>query len=82
MLRLSYLTTKALSTGNIHLISALFKSHSTVTKADVIPEETVHSEMLDDFTKEFLKNRIEITDFQRWILRAGSSIASLINPRR
>lgn len=82
MLRLSYLQTKVLKTGNIHSISALWKSHSTVTKADVIPEETVHSEIPDDFTKEFLKNRIEITYFQRWILRTGSSIASLVNPRR
>lgn len=36
----------------------------------------------DDFTKEFFKNQIKVSNAQRWILSAGSSIASLINPRR
>jgi ubiquinone biosynthesis protein COQ4 len=36
----------------------------------------------DPFTKEFLKNRIQITDLQRLVLSVGSSIASLVDPRR
>lgn len=34
------------------------------------------------FAKEFYANRIPITDIQRFILSAGSSVASLLNPRR
>ncbi|XP_004530790.1 ubiquinone biosynthesis protein COQ4 homolog, mitochondrial [Ceratitis capitata] len=37
---------------------------------------------LDEFTKEFLKNRIEMTPFQKILLGAGSSVAALIDPRR
>ncbi|XP_058828029.1 uncharacterized protein LOC131687946 [Topomyia yanbarensis] len=36
----------------------------------------------DEFTKEFLRNQIKLTDAQRIILSAGSSIAALVNPRR
>lgn len=34
------------------------------------------------FAKEFYANRIPITDIQRFILSAGSSVAALLNPRR
>ncbi|XP_013116581.2 ubiquinone biosynthesis protein COQ4 homolog, mitochondrial [Stomoxys calcitrans] len=36
----------------------------------------------DDFTKEFMQNRIEVNPFQRLLLSAGSSIAALVDPRR
>lgn len=36
----------------------------------------------DEFTKEFLANRIEMSPFQKIFLSAGSSIAALLNPRR
>lgn len=34
------------------------------------------------FAKEFFANRIQTTEFQKAFLSVGSSIASLINPRR
>ncbi|XP_050072781.1 uncharacterized protein LOC126560874 [Anopheles maculipalpis] len=37
---------------------------------------------MDEFTKEFHRNRIEVSDIQRLILSAGSSLAALIDPRR
>lgn len=43
-------------------------------------EET--SQNLDSFTKEFIKNHIEVNTFQRLILSTGSSLAALINPLR
>lgn len=36
----------------------------------------------DKFTKEFLANRIPATQFQKILLSAGASLASLINPHR
>lgn len=36
----------------------------------------------DKFLKEFQHNRIPITNIQRFILSAGSSIAALLNPQR
>jgi Coenzyme Q (ubiquinone) biosynthesis protein Coq4 len=45
-------------------------------------EETPEDENLDEFTKEFLGNKIKVTDFQRILLTAGSSIAALLDPRR
>lgn len=37
---------------------------------------------LDKFTQEFLSNRIQLTEMQKIVLAAGSSIAALVNPRR
>ncbi|XP_055527101.1 UDP-sugar transporter UST74c-like [Wyeomyia smithii] len=37
---------------------------------------------VDEFTQEFLKNQIKLTDTQKCILSAGSSLAALLNPRR
>lgn len=45
-------------------------------------EETPVDEALDKFTKEFLGNQIKVTEFQRILLTAGSSIAALLDPRR
>lgn len=45
-------------------------------------EETADDESLDRFTKEFLGNKIKVTEFQRMLLTAGSSIAALLDPRR
>lgn len=36
----------------------------------------------DKFTKEFLTNRIPATQFQKILLTAGASLASLIDPHR
>uniref|UniRef100_A0A182QJL2 Ubiquinone biosynthesis protein COQ4 homolog, mitochondrial n=1 Tax=Anopheles farauti TaxID=69004 RepID=A0A182QJL2_9DIPT len=40
------------------------------------------SKEMDEFTQEFQRNRIPVSDIQRLILSAGSSLASLIDPRR
>ncbi|EDW69045.1 ubiquinone biosynthesis protein COQ4 homolog, mitochondrial [Drosophila virilis] len=39
-------------------------------------------EELDAFERDYLKQRIEITPFQKLLLGAGSSIASLLDPHR
>ncbi|KAM7356662.1 UDP-sugar transporter UST74c-like [Cochliomyia hominivorax] len=36
----------------------------------------------DDFTKEFMQNRIEMSPFQKGFLAIGSSIAALVDPKR
>uniref|UniRef100_A0A1B0AI01 Ubiquinone biosynthesis protein COQ4 homolog, mitochondrial n=1 Tax=Glossina pallidipes TaxID=7398 RepID=A0A1B0AI01_GLOPL len=36
----------------------------------------------DEFTKEFMRNRIKMTRFQKMLLSAGSSISALWDPRR
>lgn len=36
----------------------------------------------DKFTKEFLRNRIPASQLQKFILSAGASLASLIDPHR
>ena len=58
-----------------------FKQHELREKEEII-EEAPAEENLDDFTREFLGNRIKVTDFQRLLLTAGSSIAALLDPRR
>lgn len=58
-----------------------FKQHE-ITRSDNVDEDARTDENLDDFTKEFLSNKIKMTDFQRMLLTAGSSIAALLDPRR
>uniref|UniRef100_A0A240SWE8 Ubiquinone biosynthesis protein COQ4 homolog, mitochondrial n=1 Tax=Glossina brevipalpis TaxID=37001 RepID=A0A240SWE8_9MUSC len=36
----------------------------------------------DEFTNEFIRNRIKMTKFQKILLSAGSSISALLDPRR
>jgi ubiquinone biosynthesis protein COQ4 len=45
-------------------------------------EDSPDEASLDQFTKEFLGNQIKVSDFQRILLTAGSSIAALLDPRR
>lgn len=56
--------------------------HEVQAKEAIKEDEAPEPEDLDAFTKEFLGNRIKMTDFQRLLLTAGSSIAALLNPRR
>lgn len=58
------------------------EQHEPRQKQNVNDEETVDDESLDQFTKEFLGNQIKVTEFQRMLLTAGSSIAALLDPRR
>lgn len=50
-------------------------------ETDKEPTSVLRGEM-DDFTREFLSKRIQLTELQRFILGAGSSVAALLNPRR
>uniref|UniRef100_A0A0A1XAG6 Ubiquinone biosynthesis protein COQ4 homolog, mitochondrial n=1 Tax=Zeugodacus cucurbitae TaxID=28588 RepID=A0A0A1XAG6_ZEUCU len=61
-------------------VTATAESNATGTESSDSPprDETP----LDEFTKEFLQNRIEMSPFQKILLGAGSSIAALIDPRR
>lgn len=55
---------------------ALALSMRRTAVTDSMPEE------LDAFEREYMENRISISPFQRLLLGAGSSIASLLDPRR
>lgn len=68
-----------------------FRNHSTAENESVSDaydkpnsndqnENTQYAD--DEFTREFLNNRIQVTNFQRLILSAGSSLAALVNPHR
>lgn len=58
------------------------KQHELRQKVENEEETDKEEEALDEFTKEFLGNKIKVSDFQRLLLTAGSSIAALLNPRR
>lgn len=58
------------------------EQHEPSQGQNIIEEENMKDENLDQFTKEFLGNRIKVTPFQRILLTAGSSIAALLDPRR
>lgn len=66
---------------NRRIVTQAFKQHEARQNENG-DEETAVEESLDEFTKEFLGNQIKVTDFQRMLLTAGSSIAALLNPRR
>lgn len=61
----------------------LIRQIAIAAKADAVKESTgpIQDDM-DEFTKEFMSKRIHLTEVQRFILGAGSSVAALINPRR
>lgn len=58
------------------------KSASFQTTKAQTNEETNNTESHDVFTKEFLKRKIQISEFQRVLLAVGSSITSLLDPHR
>ncbi|XP_033242729.1 ubiquinone biosynthesis protein COQ4 homolog, mitochondrial isoform X1 [Drosophila miranda] len=53
----------------------------THTRQAVVSDNP-EAENLDGFEQLYLKERIEITTFQRMLLGAGSSIAAILDPRR
>lgn len=82
------LTRSALALGgrkssqfNRSIVTNSSKQHE-LRQEEPINEETAEEEVLDEFTKEFLGNQIKVSDFQRLLLTAGSSIAALLDPRR
>lgn len=84
-------TTMIRFTRSILTLSAVKHSRSITSfncnlqkspEKEICEEETIEDEALDNFTKEFLGNQIKVTEFQRILLTAGSSIASLLDPRR
>jgi len=50
--------------------------------SQAVATESPEAEPQDAFERQYLKDRIEISPFQRLILGAGSSIAALLDPRR
>lgn len=94
MLRLLY---RQINTGNIsssyrrcyistptNLVKHNFANDDSGGHGELPPNNNNNNneEITDEFTKEFKKNRIKTTDFQKLLLSAGSSIAALIDPHR
>lgn len=63
-------------------LSARLTGRTCRQMATYIKESHDNSNQPDDFTKEFLANRIEMSPFQKIFLTAGSSIAALLDPHR
>nr|XP_029722042.1 ubiquinone biosynthesis protein COQ4 homolog, mitochondrial-like [Aedes albopictus] len=57
-------------------------AENTAKGAQPPPDAEQTAQPVDEFTREFLKNQVKLTDLQRLILSAGSSIAALVDPRR
>lgn len=66
------------ASNNIH-VSGSKRDHQTKNEDEI--KGTLKAEM-DDFTREFMSKRIQLSGMQRLILGAGSSIAALVDPRR
>lgn len=81
-IRLSRLSTKIKLNGPPLTRSATAINKTASEDGTINEDATDSSNPIDSFTKEFLGNQIQISQTQKWILTAGSSIASLINPRR
>lgn len=65
----------------------LSRQHTTEKYPNNEPDENnilndFHQNIQDEFTKEFLQNRIHVSGIQKLILSTGSSLASLLNPHR
>lgn len=79
-------STLSLNTFNITFrpIYECIKKLSTQQKMQDDDEDMAESpkQEMDDFTREFLDKRIKITEFQRILLAAGSSITALLDPTR
>uniref|UniRef100_A0A8W7NZG9 Ubiquinone biosynthesis protein COQ4 homolog, mitochondrial n=1 Tax=Anopheles atroparvus TaxID=41427 RepID=A0A8W7NZG9_ANOAO len=64
-------------------VSASPITHVPATVPTVPTDDQQPSQQqMDDFTKEFLRNQIKVSDVQRILLSAGSSLAALVDPRR
>jgi Coenzyme Q (ubiquinone) biosynthesis protein Coq4 len=70
------------STQFVRQISASGPQHHEARQEKEHEEEKPDEACLDEFTREFLGNQIKVSDFQRILLTAGSSIAALLDPRR
>ena len=53
-----------------------------VQDVGISESQSAHGSEVDEFTKEFMDNRIEITNTQRLILSFGASLASILDPHR
>lgn len=85
MIRLSCSALALSSTKSIQFIRQITAGSSQRHEARQEKEHDNSSSVeasLDEFTKEFLGNQIKVSDFQRILLTAGSSIAALLDPRR
>ena len=57
-------------------------AHNATTASSEQNDDGTQSPSNDTFTKEFMERKIQISDLQRTILAIGSSISSIIDPRR
>jgi ubiquinone biosynthesis protein COQ4 len=55
---------------------------TTINAASTGEEKSDDETPSDTFTREFMERKIQISDFQRTILAIGSSISSILDPRR
>jgi ubiquinone biosynthesis protein COQ4 len=78
-LNLRLLQTAASAAYNNNTASA----QSDASSSEKNDDDTQTATLTDDtFTKEFMARKIQISDLQRTILAIGSSISSIIDPRR
>lgn len=49
---------------------------------NVLPTKKSVEQRNDDFTEEFLANRIQLSTIQKLVLSAGSSVAAILDPKR
>ncbi|XP_036336364.1 ubiquinone biosynthesis protein COQ4 homolog, mitochondrial [Rhagoletis pomonella] len=71
-----------LRSPQLHRYATTFAAESNATGTEKSESPPINETLLDEFTKEFLQNRIEMSPFQKLLLGVGSSIAALVDPRR
>lgn len=78
-LRVANLRTKL----NLRLVQTASSAvHNATTASSKKIDDETQEPSSDTFTKEFMERKIQISDLQRTILAIGSSISSIIDPRR
>lgn len=75
---LQQITTSAIRYATTTTTSTATTSAEEATKND----DDTQLLLNDTFTKEFMQRKIQISDLQRTILAIGSSISSILDPRR
>lgn len=82
-LRAANLSTKLnlrlLQTATSAAYNSTAAAHSEATSSEKSDDDASTS---DTFTREFMARKIQISDLQRTILAIGSSLSSIIDPRR
>lgn len=84
MLRATRSFTASLSAAGNRPIYECVRRATTTQQEEIDdePDADTPKQEMDDFTREFYDKRIKITEFQRLLLAAGSSVAAILDPRR